>query len=163
VFPLRVIIRHDVGARVTAADSAAFWSAARDVERAIGSSLFRPTMDTTMENQVFPVDVEIDPRINASGVTFVTWDREGTVFESTVRFRGSFEMQHSGVVEHELLHVLGFGHTASWSSAMAPRGVVLRAITEEDVAYAQLLMRIRELQADPLVVGGFVPASDRSP
>lgn len=156
-FPVAVVIRHDVGARVTAADSSAFWSAARDVEAAIGTALFRPTMDTTMRDQVYPVDVEIEPKINSSGVTFVTWDRDGTVFESTVRFRNSLEMRNSGVVQHELLHVLGFGHTAAWTSAMTPRGSILPAITEEDVAYAQLLMRVRALQADPLVVGGFEP------
>ena len=156
-FPLAVVIRHDVGARVTSADSTAFWSAARDVEAAIGTPLFRPTMDTTMHDLVYPVDVEIQPRINASGVTFVTWDRDGTVYESTVRFRSSVEMRTNGVVEHELLHVLGFGHTAAWTSAMTPRGSILRAITEDDVAYAQLLMRVRALQADPLVVGGFEP------
>jgi len=61
-----------VDARVTASDSSAFWSAARDVEAAIGMSLFRPTMDRTMRHQVYPVDVEIEPRIAASGVTIVT-------------------------------------------------------------------------------------------
>jgi hypothetical protein len=63
-------------------------------------------------------------------------------------------MQETGTVEHELLHVLGFGHTEAWQTAMRPRAAVAQRITPTDVAYAQLLMAVHEMEEDPRVVAG---------
>ena len=48
------------------------------------------------------------------------------------------------VVEHELLHALGFGHARGWSSALAPAGATSAgAPTAADVAYGQLHEALR--------------------
>ena len=117
-FPIPVVLRHD-GPRITTADSVAFWDAARDVDSALGGHFFVPWTDTAMYGRIFPVDVRIDRRIPGAALTFATWDANGNIFEGTIGFHGSREMQIPGVVEHELMHVLGFGHTKAWTSAMA--------------------------------------------
>jgi hypothetical protein len=159
-FPIPVVLRRD-GPRITAADSAAFWDAARDVESAMGGHFFVPWSDTAMYGRIFPVDVRIDRRISGAGLTFATWDANGNIFEGSIRFHGSRELRMPAVVEHELMHVLGFGHTTAWPSAMETRTMELRAVTAEDVAYAQLLMVVHEWQQDSLVVGGLIEASRR--
>ena len=161
-FPIGIVLRHDLSPGLSARDSVAFWEAARDVEDAIGITLFRPTTDTTEHDRVFPIDVLLDRRIAASGVTYVSWDRGGRLFEGTMRFRTSREIELGSVVAHELLHALGFGHTTAWSSAMHARDSGGRGMTVEDVAFAQLLMRLHELQQDPLVLGG-IEGSSRTP
>ena len=155
-FPLSVVLRHDLSPGLSARDSVAFWQAARDVEDALGVRLFRPTSDTTGHDRVFPIDVLLDARIAVSGVTYVSWDRSGMLFEGTVRFHSSREIESSSVVAHELMHALGFGHTTAWPSAMQVRNSGLSGLTVEDAAFAQLLMRVHELQSDPLLVGGLV-------
>ncbi|HEY6829184.1 MAG TPA: hypothetical protein VI259_20125 [Gemmatimonadaceae bacterium] len=155
-FPLRVVLRHDMAPNISARDSIAFWEAAHEVEESIGLPLFAPTSDTIGDNRVFPIDVRLDPGISPSGLTFVSWDRTGRLFEGSVRFRTSREIERPSVVAHELLHALGFGHTTAWPSAMQARGIGLPAITAEDAAFAQLLMRVHDLQDDPLLVGGLL-------
>ena len=155
-FPLRVVLRHDLGPIISTRDSIAFWQAAHEVDDAIGSTLFRPASDTAGDDRVFPIDVRLDPGMAASGLTYVSWDRTGRVFEGSVRFRTSREIEHPSVVAHELLHALGFGHTTAWPSAMQARNSELRSLTAEDAAFAQLLMRLHDLQEDPLIVGGIL-------
>ena len=157
-FPLAVVLRRDDGRRISPVDSIDFWSAAASVEAAIGVDSFRPAMDTALRGRAYPVDVRVDPRISGSGLTFVSWDREGNIFEASVRFHSNADMREPGIVEHELLHVLGFGHTNEWPSAMQARAPLSRRITAEEVAYAQLLMRVHELEQDPLVVGSLAAA-----
>jgi hypothetical protein len=157
-FPIPVVLRHD-GPRITTADSTAFWDAARDVDSALGGHFFVPWNDTTMYGRIFPVDVRIDRRIPGAALTFATWDANGNIFEGTIRFHGSREMRIPGVVEHELMHVLGFGHTNAWPSAMQTSSVDVRDLTETDVAYAQLLMAVHDWQQDSLVVGGLIEAT----
>jgi hypothetical protein len=60
------------------------------------------------------------------------------------------------------MHVLGFGHTSAWPSAMEARPTTDRGVTEEDVAYAQLLMTVRGLEQDKLVIGGLVEARQQA-
>jgi hypothetical protein len=157
-FPIPVVLRRD-GPRITPADSIAFWDAVRDVESALGGHFFEPWSDTAMFGRIFPVDVRIDRRISGSGLTFATWDAAGNIFEGSIRFHGSREMQIPAVVEHELMHVLGFGHTTAWPSTMETRTTHARVLTEDDVAYAQLLMVAHERQQDSLVVGGLIEAA----
>jgi hypothetical protein len=157
-FPLSVVLRRDDGQSITPGDSVAFWSAVRALETALGGTFFRPAMDTTLRGRAYPVDVRIDRRIPGAGITFVSWDREGNVFEASVRFHSARDMGDRGVVEHELLHVLGFGHTSEWRSAMQPRASPTQRVTATDAAYAQLLLSVHGLEEDPLVVAGLAAA-----
>jgi len=154
-YPIPIVLGRD-GARISGADSVAFWDAAHDVEAALGARFFEPWSDTTMRGRIYPVDVRLDRSIPGAGITFISWDGDGNIFEGSVRFRGSREMRIAPVVQHELMHVLGFGHTAAWPSAMETRSVGARGLTREDVAYAQLLIAAHQWQTDRLVVGGLV-------
>jgi hypothetical protein len=156
-YPIPIAFRHAAGAYVGARDSVEFWAAARAVESAIGASLFRPTDDTTIAGRVYPVTVGVG-RIGAAGVTYVSWDRDGNIFEGSITFRSTRELRAPSIVEHELLHLLGFGHTAAWPSALEAQAPAARTITADDVAYAQLLLRVHALEADSLVVGGLATA-----
>lgn len=160
-FPIPIVFQPYRGRSISSSDSIAFWQAARDVEEAIGGRFFVPWNDTTMHDGIFPVDVHIDPRTRGAGLAFVSYDREGNIFEGSIRFRESLEMHLPGVVEHELMHILGFGHTLAWPSAMDARPTTNRGVTADDVAYAQLLMTVREMERDGLVIGGLVEAGKR--
>lgn len=91
-------------------------------------------------------------------MTYVSWDSDGNVFEGSVSFRSAREIRNRSIVEHELMHVLGFGHTTAWPSAVEAAAPPDRTITAEDAAYAQLLLRAHALEADPLVVAGLADA-----
>jgi hypothetical protein len=157
-FPIPIVLRHDGASRISAIDSVAFWDATHDVEDALGGRFFVPWTDTTMRGRIYPVDVRIDRKIPGVGITFITWDSGGNIFEGSVRFRASQEMRIAGIVQHELMHVLGFGHTMAWPSAMETRTSRARVVTPEDVGYAQLLLAVHASQQDALVVGGFIEA-----
>jgi hypothetical protein len=156
--PIPVVLRHDAGSRITSVDSIAFWNAAREVEQLLGDRLFVPWSDTAMRGRIFPVDVRIDGGTPGAGITFITWDVAGNIFEGSVKFRSSREMRMQAVVEHELMHLLGFGHTTAWPSAMAARTAQPSIVTEADVAYAQLLMGVHAAQDDSLLVAGLIDA-----
>ena len=160
-FPIPIVFQPYRGRSISSSDSIAFWQAARDVEEAIGGRFFVPWNDTTMHDGIFPVDVHIDPRTPGSGLAFVSYDRDGNIFEGSIRFRGSPEMHLPGVVAHELMHILGFGHTLAWPSAMNARATTNYGVTADDVAYAQLLMTVHEMERDGLVIGGLVEAGKR--
>lgn len=110
-----------------------------------------------MTGRIFPVDVRIG-RIASAAVTYITWNHDGDIFEGSLTFRSGRELADVSIVEHELMHVLGFGHTTAWPSALEAEAPATRTITAEDAAYAQLLMRAHELEADPLLVGGLEAA-----
>lgn len=156
-YPIPIVFRHTSGSRIGRGDSVAFWAAAHAVEAAIGLPLFRPWSDTAMVGRIFPVDVGVW-RIASAAVTYVSWDQEGDVFEGSVTFRSTDELRARSIVEHELMHVLGFGHTTAWPSAVEAEPPAGRRVTAEDAAYAQLLFRAHELEADPLLVAGLADA-----
>lgn len=158
-FPLRIGFDREHSVPVGATpDSAAFWQAAARVEDAFGMDLFRPVRYAQTlprhpdDNPDDVVLVVIDPSLSIAGLTTVL-GRSGTVEYAAVSFqrRGSV-LGNVGpeLVGHELMHVLGFGHTCSWHSIAADlqRCPGLRASlpTPEDVAYAQLFYRVRDLQ-----------------
>lgn len=156
-YPIPLVFRRARGVRVGPSDSAAFWAAARAVEDAVGRPLFRPSSDTAMLGRIYPVDIGVE-RIAPAAITYVSWDRDGNIFEGSVTFRSTTVLREPSVVEHELMHVLGFGHTTAWPSALEANAIAGRTITPEDVAYAQLLLRAHDLETDPLLVGGLADA-----
>lgn len=159
-FPLRVGFdrEHSIPAGA-APDSAAFWRAVEGMEDAFGSDLFRPVRYAQTLSQ--PTDetgpddvvlVAIDPSLPVAGLTMVL-GRRGIVEYAAVslRRRGDLLSDYGPeLVGHEMMHALGFGHTCEWRSVTADlqRCPQLRARTPtpEDVAYAQVLYRVRDLQ-----------------
>lgn len=159
-FPLQVAF--DRAASVPAGvapDSAAFWRAARGVESALGMRVFRPaTYAQTLArfaDEDHPGDVvlvRVDRALSTSGLTTTVGSR-GSVEYAAVSLRTAGSVagaEGSELVSHELMHALGMGHTCAWRSVLADvnRCPYQRAPapTPEDVAYTQLLYRVRTLQ-----------------
>ena len=158
-FPLRVGFDREHSLPAGAApDSLAFWGAVAAFEDAFGMDLFRPApyRETLYRGGDHdPGDVVlvvIDPTLNIPGLTMVL-GRGGSVnfAEVSLQRRGvALGVRGNELVAHEMMHVLGFGHTCSWRSVSADlrRCPELRAETPtpEDVAHAQVLYRVRDLQ-----------------
>ena len=155
-FPLRVAIDPEVGPRLTPRDSIAFWRAAGEVEAAFGLDLFEAA---PIEMVLEPPDgdprgqvlVNVDPTLRTDG-----WGTSagtaGDLLASAVMLRRVSDFtspRATGLVGHELMHALGFGHTCSWRSVVSAEqcpGQRSDVVTPEDVAYALLLWRIRALE-----------------
>ena len=145
-FPLRIAFdRKRSSERVSAEDSTAFWNAADQLERDVGMDLFAPaTFESSRPEGT--VSVEIGSQY-AEGHTFIVWDQRGDAYDGVVTLRHASTTRNASVVTHELLHLLGFGHTTAWRTAMHPvSGTAVRA-TPGDVAHAQLALWLRRRQA----------------
>jgi hypothetical protein len=159
-FPLRVGFdrEHSVPAGA-APDSTAFWIAVELMEEAFGQDLFRPVRYTQTLAQGLDDDnpddvvlVVVDPSLPVSGLTLVL-ARRGLVDYAAVslqRRREMFTEYGPELVAHEMMHALGFGHTCAWRSVAADLNhcpqMRTHAPSPEDVAHAQVLYRVRDLQ-----------------
>ena len=158
-FPLRVAFdRERSGDRITARDSAAFWSTVGTLEERLGSDLFRPVpYDETIpgEDEPEPEDVVliwIDPGLRFSGLGIAVSEGSKIIY-GAVRIRRAAlitDAQGSELVGHEMMHALGVGHTCSWRSLVADPHTCFflrsSSATPADVAYWQLARRVRDLQ-----------------
>lgn len=159
-FPLQVAFERVASVPVGAApDSTVFWRAAAGVEAALGRRLFRPaTYAQTLArfaDDDHPSDVvlvRVDRTLNTAGLTTTVGSRGSVEFAAlSLRTAASASAPDGGeLVSHELMHALGLGHTCAWRSVMADVGRCPQqrapAPTPEDVAYTQLLYRVRDLQ-----------------
>lgn len=158
-FPLRVAFDREYSVpRGTAPDSSVFWQIAAATEETFGQDLFRPARYADVqpeEDDVDPNDVVlvlVDAQVRAAALTTVL-SRAGVVEFGTMRLQRAGPLTNGQgwqLVSHELLHALGAGHTCEWRSVLADvtRCPQLRADlpTPEDVAYVQVLYRVRDLQ-----------------
>ena len=145
VLPLRIAFARDQSSEtITAADSIAFWATARRMERDVGRSLFVAT-DAPDTTRLGFIRVVVRPQ-DAEGHTFVAWGQTGDASEGTLTFRRASILRDPHVVTHELVHLLGFGHSGSWPTVARPSGATQPALTPHDVAYIQLAMKLRRLQ-----------------
>ena len=157
-FPLRVAFDREWSReRVTADDSVAFWREADELEEVLGADVLRPAnfADALPRADGGPDDVilvwfDTDMRgLGGIGTAVSTSDDidYGDLRLNRHALRG--QDAAPGLVAHELMHTLGFGHTCAWRSVVADvrRCPQLRAstATEEDVAYAELAAGIRAL------------------
>ena len=95
--------------------------------------------------------VSIDPRLATAGRG--NWAAQGGEIVAGVIYLQSVDLirdqRNAGIVAHELMHTLGFGHTCSWRTVVAADRCPTRradAPTPDDVAHAQLLLRLRTLE-----------------
>jgi hypothetical protein len=156
-FPLEVAFDRENGALVSARDSVAFWRVVRALEDHFGLRLFHPA---PLASVLANVDndgpgsllVLIDPRLLSTG-----WGssvaQAGDILAGAVHFRHARTFSLSDgpvVVAHEIFHALGFGHTCRWRSIVADvrrcRSRQASMPTPSDVAHAQLLWRIRDIE-----------------
>jgi hypothetical protein len=160
-FPLRVAFERGGSVPMGAVpDSAAFWRAAAGVESALGMDVFRPvaygqTLPRRLEDD--PDDivlVRIDQELSTPGLTTMVGSRGNVEYAGVVLQRAGAALAMGGMelVQHEMMHALGLGHTCAWRSVLADthRCPAMRAptLTPEDVAHTQLLYRVRDLQRD---------------
>ena len=158
--PLRIVFGRERSSEpITAADSIAFWEIAQRLERDVGRSLFVPANASSDTGRVGLIRVEIRPQ-SAEGHTFVAWAQSGDASEGILIFRRASILRDAHVVTHELVHLLGFGHSNSWPTVAAPGGGTQPGLTPQDVAYIQLAYHLRRLQVDSGATPG-LPALQR--
>ncbi|HEX2091651.1 MAG TPA: hypothetical protein VHG28_04580 [Longimicrobiaceae bacterium] len=158
VFPLRVAFDREGSAeRILPRDSIAFWRIVGEMEATFGMDLFRPAR----YQETLPLDdldsddvvlVRTDPTLRVSGLGSTAAQGSDIIYgELLVRWMSLITgADGASLVMHELMHTLGLGHTCAWRSIMAAptycpamRSPVL---TAQDVAHAQLVRRVRDLQ-----------------
>jgi len=157
-FPLRVAFdREWNGERVTEGDSSAFWHDAAELNQVFGADLFRPAIysDAAPRGEGGPDDVILvwfDPEMRGLGGIGTAVSNGDAIQYGDLRLNRQAlrrEVISPGLVEHELMHTLGFGHTCAWRSVVADirRCPEQRAptATEDDVAYAELAAELRAL------------------
>jgi hypothetical protein len=161
-FPLPVVlVRERSTTRISPADSVAFWASVRRLEDQLGMATFRPADTTALRDRQPAVEVVIDPRIPPAAVTWASWVPSGDLNDARVAVRTPGDFRNAALVAHEMLHALGFGHALEWRSVMtrtASAGVT--ALTAQDVAYVQLIHRVRAAQVAFGADLGFLEAAE---
>lgn len=144
--PLRIAFNRDRSRdRIAAQDSAEFWAIARQMQRDLGATVFAPSEMRRDGDQNSIVNVEIrDP--GGAGNTFVTWNEAGDAYTGVMTFNQASTLRRGSIVTHELLHLIGFGHSESWPTISTPVDGNAARLTPEDVAYAQVALRLRWLR-----------------
>jgi hypothetical protein len=171
VFPLRLAFDRAGagGGALVEGDSARFWHLLDRMQHDFGLQLFRPARyaETVSDDDDWPTDValvRIDPRTPSAALTVAVTGLESIEF-AAVRFRGAALIREADaprLVGHEAMHVLGLGHTCAWRSLLSDRRCPWQrapAATPEDVAYTQLLLRVRALQQHHGAAHGILAAS----
>lgn len=145
-FPLRIAFnRTRSNERITDEDSAAFWSIASQMQRDLGAEVIVPAEMGGDSSRSNLVRVQVMSQAT-EGHTFVSWGQAGDAGDGVMVFRHATTLHDPQVVTHELVHLLGFGHSTSWTTVSQPMGGRQSRLTPEDVAYMQLAMRLRRLQ-----------------
>jgi hypothetical protein len=145
--PLRIAFnRAASNERISADDSIAFWRIARQMEADLGERLFVPAeiVPDSASSGIVPVELHANA---GEGHTLVTWNDAGEAFDGVLMFRRSATLRDAHVVTHELLHLISFGHATSFRSVSQAVGGTEPRLTPEDVAYAQVALRLQRLQA----------------
>ncbi len=140
---LPVAVAFQRGAGITAADSAGFWSTLRLLEADVGMRLFEPAAIEPGGDPEDVIVIAIRPGSRSDGLTLVTWDGFGSLYDARVYVRSRAALHDRRIVTHELMHALGFGHTTVWASVMSPSYDQVLRLTPHDVAYVQAAIASR--------------------
>jgi Matrixin. len=115
-FPIGVAFRPGNG--ISADDSIAFWRTLAQMERDVGAAIFSPAAVSADDDPDDVIVVGIRQMDRDDGVTFVTWSGNGSLYDARVYFSSAAKLHEQGVVMHEMMHALGFGHTSDAGSIM---------------------------------------------
>jgi hypothetical protein len=146
---------------VSAADSIAFWASVRRFEQQLGMTAFRPADTSSIGIGRPGVEVVVDPRTPPAAMTWASWGSSGDLNEARVAVRAPSDFRNVPLIAHEMLHALGFGHAAEWRSVMtrtASPGIT--TLTAQDVAYVQVIHRVRAAQSAFGAELGFLEAAE---
>jgi hypothetical protein len=140
--PIPLAIDRTTGT-VSAADSAALWTAIRNMELDLGRSLYKAVNFTGYTSAGYTAGAVLasyDPTLTGFGAyTNWSWDGGGNIYQAKVRFSPSSRFSSGGLMTHELNHTLGFHHTCRWATVMGGYGCAQQArLSETDVAYYHL-------------------------
>ena len=138
-FPIpTAFFRRPGSPEITAEDSAVFWTNVASLEAEFGRDLFRP-VDISALGVVSPEGlpergnaVSIDPA--AAPALAGAWVEQGRLTLARTRASSLVWLRERYVMNHELVHVLGFGHTCSWESLMCGVSPARTSATRGDVA-----------------------------
>jgi hypothetical protein len=139
-FPIGVAFKP--GSGISPEDSIAFWRTLGQMEADLGVTIFSPATITDGDDPDDVIVVGIKTMAGDDGVTFVTWSGNGTLYDARVFFRTPSKLREQGVVTHEMMHALGFGHTSDAGSIMNANPTAER-LSPRDVAYVQLALQSR--------------------
>jgi hypothetical protein len=129
---------------IAADDSTAFWEILRQMEQDMGMHLFEPASLESSDESKDEIVVDLKYEPGTEGKTLITWSTSGAPYDARVFLKSAASLHDSRVVTHEMMHALGFGHTAAWPSVMGPSASGPSRLTPTDVAYAQAAFRSRE-------------------
>jgi hypothetical protein len=138
-YPIPMAFFRRAGAtEITADDSAAFWANVAVLEAEFGRDLFRP-VDVSALGAVTPAGlpergnaVSLDPA--AAPALAGAWVQNGRLVFARTRASTNQWLRQRYVMNHELIHVLGFGHTCSWESLMCGVSAGRQSATRGDIA-----------------------------
>lgn len=139
-FPIGVAFRP--GSGIAAEDSIAFWRTLGQMEKDIGVAIFSPATVSVDDDPDDVIVVGVRPMAGDDGVTFVTWSGNGSLYDARVFFSSPAKLHEQGVVTHEMMHAMGFGHSPDAGSIMNAIPSAER-LSPRDVAYVQLALQSR--------------------
>jgi hypothetical protein len=131
------------GSEISMADSSAFWTTVRQLEADAGMHLFEPAVLEAGGDPEDVIVVAIRSGSRSDGLTLVTWDGFGSLYDARVFLRSRTAFHDRRIVTHEMMHALGFGHTTAWASVMTPSYDQVARLTAHDVADVQAAVASR--------------------
>jgi hypothetical protein len=140
---LPVAVAFHRASAISMADSSAFWSIVRELESDVGLRLFNPAVLEAVGDPEDVIVVAVRPGSRSEGLTLVTWDGFGSLYDARVFLRSRSAFHDRRIVTHEMMHALGFGHTSAWASVMTPSYDQVARVTVHDVAYVQAAIASR--------------------
>jgi hypothetical protein len=124
-------------------------------------SAFQPAETSALSGGRPGVEVVIEPGIPPDAVTWASWTSNGDLNDARVAVRRPADFRNAQLVAHEMLHALGFGHAMEWRSVMTrTASASVTTLTAQDVAYVQLIHRVRAAQASYGAELGFLEAAE---
>jgi hypothetical protein len=133
---------------VTDTDSASFWSVVNELESEICTNAFQPVVVTAV-SPPRGVRIIIDRGLDAvarGGPNIETERGASVIVGGSIVCRAASCLASGEVGRHELLHVLGFGHSCAWPTVMRAGCAGEPRASATDVAYFQVYYAVRAIQ-----------------